>query len=108
MNSTPSLAIFVNEHERTGEQSCEQFMNSAYASLRNRQSMRQSVTDRQDMSHVSQPPLLCASSGVNHCDAKVVFGQVVVVLSHELHEGSVHSEDDEHLEFVVEEQRVAL
>ena len=40
--------------------------------------------------------------------AKVVLSEMVVVLAHELHEIPVHPQDDEHLELLVSEQRVAL
>ena len=39
---------------------------------------------------------------------EVVLRQVVIVRAHELHEVAVHAQDDEHLELLVLEQRVAL
>ena len=38
----------------------------------------------------------------------MIAGEVVVVLAHELHEVAVEAQDDEHLQPLVVEQRVAV
>ena len=93
----------MNEHERVHEQ----FMNTERKFCNGHsQSLKASLT------HLSLLPLVLLISRLAVHDRllEVILGEVVVlvVLAHELHERPAHAQDDEHLELLVGEQRVAL